>query len=235
MFNLTTEQKQNFWRRVGTRSNDECWEWLSGTFGKEGYGAFWVPPNTLGSHRIAWVLANGQDIPRGMSVLHSCDNRKCCNPDHLRVGTHKSNADDRILRGRNYSLISPEQAQIVVKRLLAGEIGADIARSMSINDQVVYSIADGRAWRRFLPVGVLRIGRHRKVSKPTPFCACGQMRQLTAFKCGHKCQSGLSEVIDEMERGRRLWLDKVGAMNKTYKRQLTSTRPTLTATLLTSL
>ena len=38
-------------------------------------------------------------IPDGMYVLHSCDRRACVNIDHLRLGTHQENMDDRRKRG----------------------------------------------------------------------------------------------------------------------------------------
>jgi hypothetical protein len=49
-------------------------------------------------HRVAWVFTNGS-IPKGMMVLHKCDNRKCVNPDHLYLGTHCDNMKDVVDRG----------------------------------------------------------------------------------------------------------------------------------------
>ena len=33
-------------------------------------------------------------------ILHDCDNRRCCNPEHLRAGTHLENSRDAQARGR---------------------------------------------------------------------------------------------------------------------------------------
>lgn len=42
------------------------------------------------AHRVAYILTKG-DIPDGLLILHSCGNRRCCNPAHLRQGTQSEN------------------------------------------------------------------------------------------------------------------------------------------------
>ncbi len=48
---------------------------------------------TMSVHRLASGLANGP-IPKGLFVLHRCDNPRCCNPDHLFLGAHSENMAD---------------------------------------------------------------------------------------------------------------------------------------------
>lgn len=38
-------------------------------------------------------------LPKGMNVNHHCDNKKCCNPEHLYVGTQAENMRDLAERG----------------------------------------------------------------------------------------------------------------------------------------
>lgn len=54
----------------------------------------------MGAHRAAFIVFNGQ-IPKGMCVLHRCDNRPCINPQHLFIGTQLDNVADMISKGRS--------------------------------------------------------------------------------------------------------------------------------------
>jgi len=61
-------------------------------------------------HRVSYEWARGA-IPEGVLVLHSCDNRLCVNPQHLRLGTHQDNMDDMVRAGRQRSERGAAHAQ----------------------------------------------------------------------------------------------------------------------------
>jgi len=50
-------------------------------------------------HRIAYQEFIGE-IPNEMLVMHTCDNPKCCNPDHLKLGSQAENMKDCRDKGR---------------------------------------------------------------------------------------------------------------------------------------
>lgn len=93
---FTEEQIKRFWPRVDKRGPEECRPW-TGAVSAKGYGVFFAG-RSLNAHRTALILSSGVDSP--LLALHSCDNRPCCNPAHLRWGTALDNETDKISRGR---------------------------------------------------------------------------------------------------------------------------------------
>lgn len=89
-----------------------CWNWKGSIKksmrpGHGGYGQFAITPEEVFSaHRFSYLWFVGE-IPEGLQVLHSCDNRKCVNPDHLFLGTHQDNMDDMKRKGRGYRAGEP--------------------------------------------------------------------------------------------------------------------------------
>lgn len=95
-----------FWSRINFDGKvvthvsglDPCWEW-QGAKRPDGYGNVNTRSNRVDyAHRIAWMLAHGD--PGDLLVLHACDNRLCCNPNHLFIGTYLDNNRDCIAKGR---------------------------------------------------------------------------------------------------------------------------------------
>lgn len=74
-----------------------CWNWIRGT--SKGYGRAWNLTGYDQAHCAAYKLWKGP-IPKGMFGCHRCDNRICCNPDHVFVGTQFDNMRDASSKGR---------------------------------------------------------------------------------------------------------------------------------------
>jgi len=58
-------------------------------------------PTMRNAHTVAWEVHNGMPVPEGKIVLHAqgCS-KTCCNPAHLRLGTHAENTADKVQEGR---------------------------------------------------------------------------------------------------------------------------------------
>jgi len=62
-------------------------------FLKEGYGRLYFGHKMHLAHRLAWEVKHGP-IPKGLVVRHRCNVRRCCNPDHMVLGTRAENNAD---------------------------------------------------------------------------------------------------------------------------------------------
>lgn len=77
-----------FWSRVHRRGPEECWPWAGKLY--EGYGSISLAGKTMRAHRLSAILA-GLDVQPGLHVDHTCRNRACVNPAHLRVVSPRIN------------------------------------------------------------------------------------------------------------------------------------------------
>jgi len=147
---------QGFWKRVDVRAPDECWPWLR-YVNDSGYGVTRTSENkAVRASHIAYELTNGT-IPKGMFVLHSCDNPACCNPAHLSLGTHTDNMRDMDRKGRrvnsphygeSHGMSKLTEAQVIeIRRLATSGISyEEIGRRFKISDVHAGRIAMRRCW-----------------------------------------------------------------------------------------
>ena len=141
--------EERFIAKVDKDTKTGCWEWTASTNGV-GYGQIgkWVGHKkwTMASaHRVSYELYKGSI--GDFYVLHTCDNTKCVNPEHLFLGTAKDNMRDKISKGRHpkkYNVLSQEIANLIRK-----EKGTQkqIAEKFGISVPHVSNIKNNKIWR----------------------------------------------------------------------------------------
>ena len=145
-----------FWNKV--KKTKSCWLW-TGAKDPKSYGKFgWHNRRSKRCHRLAWELAHGR-IPKGLQVLHRCDNPPCVNAAHLFLGTPKDNTHDAIAKNRlahgehhgNARLTNHDVLQIRARyNGIFGQQTA-IARIYGISPTTVRDIVHGINWRHLIP------------------------------------------------------------------------------------
>lgn len=150
---------ERFWSKVDKRGPDECWEWQAS--GVSGYGTIGVGGRAGGkvlAHRLSWELHSGP-IPdseehHGTVVLHTCDNRKCVNPAHLRLGTQSDNVRDMDAKGRRKNTphhgekhgnakLTDEAVRFIRKSNLPQK---KLAEMFGVSKYPIYRIKSGKGW-----------------------------------------------------------------------------------------
>ncbi len=139
-----------FWSRVDKSGGpDACWRWTRKRFA-QGYGRFQEKLVIVRTHRRAFMLANGYEAPD--FVLHSCDNPICCNPGHLRNGTHADNMNDMKIRGRGRPPRGEHNGNAKLSKAAASEIRETVgnlnalAEKFGVSRTVIAGVRRGDGW-----------------------------------------------------------------------------------------
>jgi hypothetical protein len=74
---------------------NNCWNWQGSNSGigvgaGRGYGRISLDGHTSAVHRVMFITVHGF-VPNKKQIDHICNNRLCCNPEHLQVVTAKKN------------------------------------------------------------------------------------------------------------------------------------------------
>lgn len=104
------EVEQKLLKKLLVDPETGCWLWTGCTnFNKRrpndpGYGRIEINYRKYKVHRISAWLYKGFSLESKLCICHHCDNPLCFNPEHLFVGTHADNMQDRASKGRGNHL-----------------------------------------------------------------------------------------------------------------------------------
>lgn len=150
--NLNDSDTKRFWLKVDKKDQNNCWNWTA-CRDNHGYGNFRIGGRSGAAekaHRVAAALSF-EDFDAKSHYLHSCDNRSCCNPLHLRKGTHKENMKDMVDRNRNRSpRIGNGVIKIgiglypkIIELIESGKSKSEVARTFNVTPTRIRQIVNG--------------------------------------------------------------------------------------------
>jgi DNA invertase Pin-like site-specific DNA recombinase len=89
-----------------------------------------------------------------MIVRHTCNNRLCTNPEHLKLGTPKENSNDMIKSKRQAfgskngnSKLSEDEVKVIKSLLEKGKSYSLIAELFSVHKDAISNIKLGITWK----------------------------------------------------------------------------------------
>jgi hypothetical protein len=148
---------EHFWSRVHIVTPEQCWEW-QGAVTSGGYGNLRWHGKSVQAHRLAYMLARGRIQLETMFkvgdraktyrrfVLHKCDNRRCCNPQHLFLGSLRTNLLDAYKKGRKVqpksehvnAKLTPAQVHEIRDRYDSGsDFQVPLAKKFGVSQRVI--------------------------------------------------------------------------------------------------
>lgn len=156
-------RRERFYSKVDVLSPDGCWLW-SGVVNlkRGGYGYFYDDDTRRGrAHRVAWEIMYEIDLPPSIVLMHTCDDPRCVNVDHLVPGTQTMNLADMRRKGRGV-VPEPEYGMQRYNATLNDDLGRQarsefvqggvsavevLANQAGVNQKTLIRAATGKSWR----------------------------------------------------------------------------------------
>lgn len=101
----------------------------------------------MGQARKEWIEIHGP-IDEGLFVCHHCDDGHCINQEHLFLGTHQDNMDDRTLKGRSGIKLNADQVK-EIRRLYkqGGTTYQVLGKQFKVTASSIMNIVKRHNWR----------------------------------------------------------------------------------------
>jgi hypothetical protein len=148
---MNKEQEKRILSKI--KKTKTCWIWNAGLF-PNGYGSVSINDHTYKASRVIYRLFYGDFNPK-LLVLHKCDNKKCVNPKHLFLGTHKENMKDMTNKGRQArgescgcSKLKEHQVLEIRKLFKASKFTVmELSRKFNVSHKLIGKIISRKAWK----------------------------------------------------------------------------------------
>mgnify|MGYP001591236674 CR=1 FL=1 len=130
-----------------------CKEWTRSKF-HNGYGqdkSTYRKDKEQYAHRVEWIKHHGP-IPKGLKILHHCDNPPCHEITHLFLGTGQDNVDDMIAKQRHmhgerhvHAKLTDELV-ITLRRLRPYPTLRALSEYFGVSKTTIHNATKGKTW-----------------------------------------------------------------------------------------
>lgn len=140
-----------------------CKNWPMG-ISKTGYGVYSIGNFTYSVTRLLYNTIKDGLYQDRLVVRHKCDNRSCCNIDHLEIGTQSQNLMDASKRGRllfgdkNKMSRLTESQVMEIRSIYPTKSTVELAKIYGTAPGNIRDAINGKTWKH-LP-GCRRLIRH---------------------------------------------------------------------------
>ncbi len=137
-------------QHADTKSED-CVLWPYSKTGL-GYGSITFEGRTQAANRVMLILTCG--LPEGRFVAaHTCRNKSCINPNHLRWASNSENQSDRVKDGTSNrgsacgsNKLSEDQVLEIIRLHRSGISRRALAQQFDVTVWTVHAIFQGKSW-----------------------------------------------------------------------------------------
>ena len=151
--NLTDSDLRRFWAKVALPDENGCMLWLAGIGPTHGYARFKINDREGRASRVSLQIAVGPPPDEYAQAAHSCRNRHCVAPAHLRWATQAENQADRLSDGTHNrgerngnALLTWEKVRDIREQAAEGVPLGRIATAYGVHCSVISKIASGKRW-----------------------------------------------------------------------------------------
>lgn len=141
-----------------------CKIWPMG-INSSGYGHFSIKDKSYNVSRLLYYFLC-PDTSKDLVVRHKCDNRSCCNIDHLEIGTQKQNMQDASIRNRlrcgrrnNMSKLTEENV-LYIRAEYPKKSTWELSKELGINHSNISKAIQGITWKH--------VAEHKDVASKNP-------------------------------------------------------------------
>lgn len=141
---------RKFLDKVKLLRTNECVLWPFGQNG-DGYGVLWCNSRPHRAHRLVCREVNGPPPFRRAHAAHTCGNRDCVNPQHIRWATHSENMQDKKIHGTDWHPRGDDHPNVKVPAAAIPLIISDerankaVAEEYGVSASLIQKIRIGKA------------------------------------------------------------------------------------------